>query len=188
MAQFYACAQCVLLILCTGSKFGPVSIFTQLHVLTQVARSYVVFKDSKCHLAFQFQQSVWRHNSNVCNTLALSLSHIFFFQFAWYLSNSTFITIYCLRFKIITHTLRTCVELSHLVNFARRACDQCSVFSTICPDYGLLLELHTLTQVANFLCALDTIYMYCKSGNFEKNFSPVAQAAKIKHEKIFLWP
>ena len=128
---------------------------------------------------------MWRHNSNVCNTLALSLSHIFFFQFAWYLSNSTFITIYCLRFKIITHTLRTCVELSHLVNFARRACDQCSVFSTICPDYRLLLELHTLTQVANFLCALDTIYMYCKSGNFEIFFRQLLRRRKLNTRKFY---
>jgi len=33
-----------------------------------------------------------------------------------------------------------------------RACDQCSIFSTggkFRPDYGLLLELHTLTLVAS---------------------------------------
>ena len=34
---------------------------------------------------------------------------------------------------------------------AKCACDQCFLFSTVQyfrPDYGLLLELHTLTQVA----------------------------------------
>ena len=37
------------------------------------------------------------------------------------------------------------------VNVAKRAFDQCSIFSTIQkfrPDYGLLLELHALTLVA----------------------------------------
>ena len=127
---------------------------------------------------------MWRHNSNVCNTLALSLSHIFFFQFAWYLSNSTFITIYCLRFKIITHTLRTCVELSHLVNFARRACDQCSVFSTICPDYGLLLELHTLTQVA-ISCALLIQYTCTVDQEIWNFFRQLLRRRKLNTQKFF---
>ena len=44
-----------------------------------------------------------------------------------------------------------CVELSHFVNIAKRARDQCYIlvqFNNFCPDYGLLLELHALTQVA----------------------------------------
>ena len=42
--------------------------------------------------------------------------------------------------------------MSHLVDVANRARDQHSIFSTVqqfCPDYGVLLELHTLTQVAH---------------------------------------
>ena len=34
-----------------------------------------------------------------------------------------------------------------MLNVAKRAHDQCTIFSMVHPDYGLLLELHVLTPV-----------------------------------------
>ena len=67
--------------------------------------------------------------------------------------------------KIITRTVHAVyIEISHFVNVANCACDQCSIFSTVqkfCPNYGLLLELQTLTKVAGsnacLLLAIDCL-------------------------------
>ena len=50
------------------------------------------------------------------------------------------------------------VDISHFVNVVIRACDQCSIFSTVqqfFPDYGLLSQLHALTQVARSYALLS---------------------------------
>ena len=55
-----------------------------------------------------------------------------------------------------------CVEVSHFVNVAKLACDQCSIFSTVqyfVPDYGVLLKLHALTQITRSYALLRNLYM-----------------------------
>ena len=47
------------------------------------------------------------------------------------------------------------LEISHFVNIAKRTHDQCSIYSTVqkfCPNYGLLLESHSLTPVLMLFC------------------------------------
>ena len=48
--------------------------------------------------------------------------------------------------KTVIHTARMHRSKPLLLSDTIR--DQCFIFSTICLDYGLLLELHALTQVA----------------------------------------
>ena len=58
--------------------------------------------------------------------------------------------------KIVTRT----AQAAYNVNVAMRARDQCSIFSIdgkFRPDYGLLLELHTLTLVARSYALLNTV-------------------------------
>ena len=52
------------------------------------------------------------------------------------------------------------MHYTHCINVAKCTHDQCSIFSTIqefCLDYGLLLELHALAQVA---CAYALLLLY----------------------------
>ena len=47
------------------------------------------------------------------------------------------------------------LEISHFVNIAKYTHDRCSIYSTVqkfCPNYGLLLESHTLTPVLMLFC------------------------------------
>ena len=54
-----------------------------------------------------------------------------------------------------------CIEIHHFVNVAKHACDQCSIFRILCHDYGLLLELHTLTLVAHSYALLLLVMTLC---------------------------
>ena len=67
--------------------------------------------------------------------------------------------------KIVTCPVHVrCIDISHFALLLSTHVPGCSIFSMVrsfCPDYGLLLKLHTLTLAARFYALLSAPFLFC---------------------------